>query len=119
MDRVPGARECASLAIVDFYLEEQLEAKHLDELRILVLEDLAQAAKRSDSDRKRLMAQISEVRQARYHWADMAMAKTVPSDIAQEKQQQLGARLAKAEGELARLDAITAETRSDINPSLT
>ena len=55
------------------------------------------------------------MRHTRYQWAERAMAGVVPDDIAREKQQQLGAQLAQAETDLARLDRITTETRTDIN----
>jgi len=107
--------EKVELAIVDFYLGDQLNPEELEALRALVLEDLAQAAKRTESERKRLIAQVTEIRHTRYQWAEKAMAETVPGDIAREKQLQLSCRLAKAESDLALLDRITAETRVDID----
>ena len=107
--------EEVELAVVDFYLGDQLKVEELESLRALVLEDLSEAAKRTESDRKRLIAQVTEIRHARYQWADKAMAETVPGDIAREKQLHLGSRLAKAESDLARLDQVTAETRVDID----
>jgi site-specific DNA recombinase len=76
-------------AIVDFYLGDQLESDHLETLRKLVLEDLATAVKSTDSERKRLIARVTSIRNTRYQWAEKAMSGTVPDDIAREKQEQL------------------------------
>ena len=51
----------------------------------------------------------------RYQWAEKAMDGSVPGDIAREKQQELAGQLAKAETDLARLDQITSESRTDID----
>lgn len=102
-------------AIANYYGSDQLQSEHLLELRKGLLEDLAGAEKRTESERKRLIARITTVRHTRYQWAERAMAGVVPDDIAREKQLQLGAQLAQAETDLARLDRITNETRSDIN----
>ena len=101
-------------AIVDYYQGDQLQPEELERLRTLVLEDLAQAEKRSDSERKRLIARITTIRQTRYQWAEKAMAGTVPDDIIREKQQQLSGQLARAETDLACLDQITADSRADL-----
>jgi hypothetical protein len=106
--------EKVELAVVDFYLGEELKQDELETLRALVLEDLAPPAKRTESERKRLIAQVTEIRHTRYQWAAKAMAETVPGDTAREKQQQLSCRLVKAQSDLAKLDQITAETRVDV-----
>jgi DNA invertase Pin-like site-specific DNA recombinase len=102
-------------AIVNFYVGEELEPTQLDKVREYVLEDLAAAAERRESDRKHLVARITDIQNARNLLADKAMEETIPKDIARERQALLSAQLAHAETELAKLDAITAETRMDIN----
>ena len=101
-------------AVVRYYVTDRLSPEELEGLRKVLLEDLAGAEKRTDSERKRLLARITSLRQTRYLWAEKSMAGVVPDDIAQEKQRQLGAQLAQAETELVRLDRITSETRSDV-----
>jgi len=60
-------------------------------------------AGRSEADRERLATRISQVKRDRYRWAEKAMQGTVPDDIAQQKQHELGQQLLWAEAELHKL----------------
>ncbi len=79
-----------------------------------MLEDLAESEKRTESGRKRLLAQIVEIEHARVKWAEKAMAEVVPPDIARAKQQNLALRLTRAETELAALERTSVETKIDV-----
>ena len=101
-------------AVVDYYLGDQMATEDLEQIRIHVLGDLADSAKKAESDRKRLVAEVCAIRHQRVQWADKVMDDVVPADIARDKQRRLGVQLIRAESELARLDLVTAEARVDI-----
>ena len=107
--------EDVEAAIVDFYLGDQMSQEEVEEIRSCILEDLAEASKRSESDRKRLMAQITAIRHERKKLAEKSMAEVVPPDIARDKQRELSGQLLRAEGDLQRLDRITADAKIDIS----
>jgi site-specific DNA recombinase len=102
-------------AVTDFYATDQLDPDELDGIRLDLLEDLLAADKRAESERKRLIAHITDIRHARNVLADKALEGTIPADIAQERQQALAPQLARAETDLARLDHISNATRLDID----
>jgi DNA invertase Pin-like site-specific DNA recombinase len=106
--------ELVESAVVDFYIGDQVTSEELEEIRSSVLAGLADASNRAESDRKRLIAEVTAIRHSRLQWAEKAMAEIIPEDIAKDKQRQLGAQLARAESELARLDAVTADAHIDI-----
>ena len=59
--------------------------------------DLQAASSATIHEQRRLSERVAKIRRERYMWADMAMAGSVPADIAREKQQALAEQLTTAE----------------------
>lgn len=93
------------------YRHEQLTPGDVDELKAEIEADLGGYAERAIRERDGLTSRIQRIKRERYKWAEKAMQETVPDDIAQEKQRELGQQLLWAETELAKLDVDTADVR--------
>ena len=65
--------------------------------------DLQAASSATTHEQRRLSERVAKIRREQYMWTDMAMAGSVPADIAREKQQALAEQLTTAETALARL----------------
>ncbi len=66
----------------------------------------------------RLSKRVEDLRRERYRWADMAMAGTVPADIAREKQAQLATQLDAAETSLAQVAEVQQDAMSTLSAAL-
>ena len=89
--------------------DEQLSQAFTDELRQALLRNGERHATETKSERDRLTERVHAIRRERYKWAEKAMDGVVPSDIAREKQQQLGDQLLSSEAALLRLQEFRAD----------
>ncbi len=105
-------------AVVRFYALQGLNAAEYEQLRSLLLEDLANVEHDTDKERRRLQAQMTEIQQARRRWAEKSMAGVVPDDIAREQQTGLGKQLVYVQEQLGRLSVIGSEHQADIEAVL-
>lgn len=71
-----------------------------------LLADLRDYMRVTEVQTTRLDQRIHAIKRERYKWADKAMDGLMPGDIARDKQEQLGAQLAQAEGQRARLQSV-------------
>ncbi len=105
-------------AVVRYYSTQALDSQLYEQLRSLLLEDLANVEVDTDKERRRLQAQVTEIQQARRRWAEKSMAGVVPDDIAREQQTLLGKQLTYAQEQLGRLSVVGSEHRAGVEAVL-
>jgi len=101
-------------AVVRAWEHESVEPKTADDLRRVLIDELASLDEGSEKKRKRLKTQEAQIEQERRVWAEKSFSGTVPDDIAAERQQALAKRLVRLREELGRLAVDAAEIRFEI-----